>query len=70
MLFDKDKFAANLRAERARNHMTQEELARKSGVSVAAIQNYENGSTGAMLDSACKLADTLGVSPNCLLGWE
>lgn len=70
MRFDRGTFAAKLRGKRAELDLTQEQLAERSGVSVAAIQNYENGVTGALLDSTCKLADALGVSPNYLLGWE
>ena len=70
MRFDRDKFAANLRAERARRKLTQEQLAERSGVSTASIQNYESGATGVMQECVCKLADALGVTPNDLLGWE
>lgn len=70
MRFDRDKFAANLRAERARKRLTQEQLAERSGVSVASVQNYERGATGVTQESACALADALGVTPNDLIGWE
>ena len=35
--FDPEKFASNLRAERARADLTQEELASKAGISAGAI---------------------------------
>lgn len=70
MAFDKAVFAAKLRARRAELDMTQEELADRSGVSVAGIVSYEAGTSGATLDTACKLADALKCTPNYLVGWE
>ena len=49
--------------------MSQEELADASGVSVASIAMYESGNTSPLLDTAMKIADALGVSPNDLVGW-
>lgn len=69
MIFDAEKFAANLRAERARRDMSQEELADASGVSVASIVMYESGDTGPLLKSAVSLASALGVTVNDLIGW-
>lgn len=70
MLFDKDVFAAKLRARRAEMDMTQEELADRSGVAVTGIVNYESGGSGATLDTACKLAEALKCTPNDLIGWN
>ena len=43
MQFDKELFAANLRAARARLHISQRELARLAGVSTYSIAQYETG---------------------------
>ena len=59
--FSKDVFAANLRAERARSDLSQEELATRSGISTAAVLSYE--------DKVCAIAEVLGVTPNDLCGW-
>lgn len=67
--FSKDAFAANLRAERARSDLSQEELASRSGVSAAAILSYENGTYVPGADKVCAIAEVLGCSPNDLCGW-
>lgn len=67
--FSKDVFAANLRAERARLDISQEELAERSGVSTAAVLSYENGTYVPGADKVCALAEVLGVTPNDLCGW-
>lgn len=67
--FSKDAFAANLRAERARLDISQEELAKRSGVSTAAVLSYENGAYVPGADKVCALAEVLGVTPNELCGW-
>ena len=70
MKFDRKKFAANMRAERARAGITQEELAQKSGVSVATIQNYERGESTPNLDLVCMIAGAISTTPNYLLGLD
>ena len=68
--FSKDVFAANLRAERARSDLSQEELATRSGISTAAILSYENGTYIPGADKVCAIAEVLGVTPNDLCGWD
>lgn len=70
MLFDKNAFAANLRAERARRDMSQSELADKAGLNLATISQYEDGTFVPGSDKLCALADALGVTPNDLIGWN
>ena len=65
----KDVFAANLRAERARSDLSQEELATRSGISTAAVLSYESGTYIPGADKVCALAEVLGVTPNDLCGW-
>ena len=45
MEYTDELFAANLRAERARVDMTQEQLATKAGISTASVVGYEKGTT-------------------------
>ena len=55
------------RAER-KNDMTQEQLAKVSGVSPRTIQRYECGTSRPRLDAAEKLAKALNISVDQLLG--
>lgn len=71
MNFDKETFAANLRAARAKLDITQDEFARRSGISKDAVVKYESGEgyiPGAdKIMSICRVAH---ISPNELMGWE
>lgn len=69
MPFDKDRLAANIRAERARKHFSQEELAKKAGLSAAAILGYEQGLYAPGAGALYAIAEALHVTPNDLLGW-
>lgn len=70
MAFDIDVFAAKLRGKRAEADITQEELAKRSGVSAASIKAYENGQTSPILSNAYALASALGCDVNTLCGWN
>lgn len=71
MAFDKKTFAANVRAERARLGISQEELAKRVGVSQDAIVKYESGEGYTPgIDKVCALADVFGSTPNKLIGYE
>lgn len=50
--------------------MSQRDLAEKSGVSIAALNQYENEGYAPGVDKLCMLAEALGCSPDELLGWE
>ena len=67
MAFDKNVMANNLRGLRAKNRMTQEEVAKAIGVTSNTILNYENGDSGLSYENAWKLADLYCVSL-CELG--
>lgn len=69
MLFDKNVFAANLRAERGRRDLSQGELAEKTGINIATICQYEDGAYVPGGDKLCALASALGCTPNDLIGW-
>lgn len=70
MLFDRKAFAANIRAERARLGISQEETARRAGISPDALVKYEsdNGYTPG-IDKVCALANVFGTDPNSLIGY-
>ncbi len=57
-----------LRAFRQRAILSQEELARKSGVARDTISKLETGQRGAYPTTIRKLAAGLGVEPRLLLG--
>ena len=58
----------NLRVAMAKADMSAQELSDKSGISYDAITKYLRGETGPLLETACRLADALGCSPNDLCG--
>ena len=58
----------SLKVAMAKADMDAQELADKSGVSYDAILRYLRGDTGPLLETACKLAEALGCSPNDLCG--
>lgn len=63
-------FSENLRRLRIERELTQEDLAKKSGVSARMIQNYEIGTSQPRMGTAEKLAAALEISINDLLGVE
>lgn len=63
-------FSENLRKLRIERELTQEDLAKKSGVSARMIQNYEIGTSQPRMGTAEKLAAALEISVNDLLGVE
>lgn len=70
MSFDKNTFAANLRAARARRDLSQTELASATGLNLATISQYEDGAFVPGADKIVALAEALGVTPNDLIGWK
>ena len=62
------KFNERLKELREKNNLTQEQLAKISGVSSRMIQRYEYGTSRPRLDAAEKIAKALNVSTNELLG--
>lgn len=57
-----------IRVARADARMSQEDLAKASGVSIASIQKYESGETCPLLQTAASIAEALGVTVNDLCG--
>lgn len=55
-----------LRVLMAEADMNAEQLSAKSGVSIDAVRQYLRGETAPRLETACKLAEALGCTPNDL----
>lgn len=66
----KNRVRHNLRVAMAKADMDAQQLADASGVSYDAITRYLRGEVGPLLETACKLAEALGCSPNDLCGIE
>lgn len=64
----KETIARAMRVKRAEANMSQEELAKRSGVSVDAIRSYERQMSLPLLETAYKLAEALGCTVNDLCG--
>ena len=62
MPYNAQDIGDNIRAERSRRNMSQEELAKAVGASPASITNWENGTNAIGLDKACRLADFFGIT--------
>lgn len=60
-------FGRNLRNERYKNGISQEELAEMAGCSVDTVKRYERGCTGMKLDIAWHLAAALNIPLGSLL---
>lgn len=59
--------AQNLRRYRDERNLTQEEVAEKAGISVAFLANIERGCKIMSVPVLRSLADSLGLSTDCLL---
>lgn len=59
-------FAGRLRQAREQAGLTQQDLAKKLGVTKSAIGNYENGVSSPKWDILIKIFDVLHVDPNFL----
>lgn len=70
MNYSNEALASNLRAERARRDLSQEELAARSGVSAASLIKYESGEMTPGIDKIVSMAEALGCTPNDLCGWR
>ena len=61
------RFAVNLKGERLRKRLSQEELAAKAGLSVSYISMLERGQRTPPLDTLESLASALSVPPVSLI---
>jgi transcriptional regulator with XRE-family HTH domain len=61
------KIGDRVKRERYRQTMTQEQLARKAGISAAALVRIEKNQADPHVSTIRKLSDALGVEPRALL---
>lgn len=66
----KEVIRKRLRVLMAEADLTAEQLAAKSGVSVDSVRQYMRGETVPLLETACKLSDALGCTPNDLCNFQ
>ena len=59
-------FSSRLRQAREQANLTQQDIAKKLGVTKNAISNYENGVSSPKWDVLVKIFDVLQVEPNFL----
>lgn len=57
------QIGSNLRAERARRHLTQEAVARRSGLGVTQLARMERGETDTGISKYLRVAAAMGISP-------
>lgn len=67
IIFSKETIAENLRAQRARKRLSQEQLAKMVGVNVQTIQNCENAQNVISLENAFNIANALDMTLNELV---
>ena len=63
----KEIMATNLRRKRHDQHMTQEELAERAGLSARYVGAIERGDVSASVTVLGQIAEALGVEPGDLL---
>lgn len=61
-------FSNMLKQLRKEHNLTQKDLAKKVGVSIATIQGYEQNKYKPKAKTVCKIAEALNISPTKLLG--
>jgi transcriptional regulator with XRE-family HTH domain len=61
------KIGDRVKRERYLQTMTQEQLAKKAGISAAALVRIENNQADPHVSTIRKLSDALGVEPRALL---
>lgn len=60
----------NLKTTRLLRLVTQRELARRAGLTVASVSRIENGTTRARISTVWRLAEALDVDPDDLLATD
>jgi transcriptional regulator with XRE-family HTH domain len=58
-----ERIGANLRAERVRRHLTQEAVARRSGLGVTQLARMERGETDTGISKYLRVAAAVGIEP-------
>ena len=67
-MFNQERFAFNIKFHRKRLGLTQKELAGKLYLSPQNISKWEKGACTPDIENLCRLADTLGISVDSLVG--
>ncbi|HVX54705.1 helix-turn-helix transcriptional regulator [Nocardioides sp.] len=62
-----ERIGSNLRAERVRRHLTQEAVARRSGMGVTQVARMERGETDSGISKYLRVAAAIGIEPTELL---
>ncbi len=62
------KIGENLKRQRVRKALTQEELARKAGLTTASVARIERNETEPRMSTLRKLAKSLDIDPAELVG--
>jgi len=62
-----ETIGSNLRAERVRRHLTQEAVARRSGLGVTQVARMERGETDSGISKYLRVAAAIGIEPTELL---
>jgi len=57
------EIGSNLRAERVRRHLTQEAVARRSGLGVTQLARMERGETDSGISKYLRVAAAIGIEP-------
>lgn len=68
--FDMGVLGKSMRIERARNKMTQSDLAMAIGVASATVSAYERGLMMPSVEKIHAMSEALGCTPNDLMGWK
>jgi transcriptional regulator with XRE-family HTH domain len=63
-----DTLATNLRVQRARTNVRQQDVAEVTGIDQTALSQYENGTRVPSIETVVRLADYYGVSLDSLAG--
>lgn len=68
--FNPTQFRVRLRGSREGENITQQQLAKKAGLTAAAISHFECGNRVPSVENFYKLCRALGASANDLMGLE
>lgn len=63
----KDTIGNNIVKRRRQQHMTQQSLASKSGISVSYLRSIEHGTANATVDVLDQISASLNIEPSSLL---
>lgn len=70
MIFSKESFGAKVKTLRVQHGLTQADIAKLLGITVAQVSDIERGNSSTSLERVVKLADFFSVSLDVLVGLE